>query len=150
MAFDNTDPIQLAALNSEVTEDPIGIGYSAVINNTRAVLEKLNDPAQNVGGETINRPIEELTISEVAGVIDSVEYDALSAYDKEWVKMFITRPLGENLTLYQTKFLALFGPASDTRNAANALRVKNASRAEILFGVNTFISRVDWVTARDF
>lgn len=149
MAFDRTDPADLAALKSEVNTDPIAMGYAPVVEQTALLLDKLNLAANNVGGDTINKPTEELSIPEVAEIIDATEYDALSAYDKVWVEMFINRARETALSDYQGKFLSVFGAGSATRTAALALRAKAASRAEVLFGVNTVISRQDWIAARD-
>jgi len=147
MSFDRTNQAHLTALRSEVFTDPIGMGYVAN-GPTAALLDLLNNPSKNVGGQTINRPVDELQIPELSAVIDPTEYSALSAYDKEWVKMFITRPSDEQLKMYQAKILQLFNAQSTTRAAFLALRVKAASRAEILFGVNTVISGPDWFMAR--
>lgn len=148
MAFDRTNATHLAALKAEVNDDPTGMSYDPT-GPTAALLSKLNDPAENVGDDTINRPTEELDIPDVAGAIDAAEYAALSDYDQAWVRMFINRPVEEMLRPYQPKFLSLFGGGSTTRTAVLALREKDASRAEVLFGVNTVIGRDDWFAARD-
>ena len=148
MAFNINNPADLLALKNEIGLDPIGQDYAAAQGGTKIILDKLNVSGQNVGGETINRPVEELDIPDIAAVIDEAEYAALSEYDKEWVKMFIARPADEVLKPYQSKFATIFA-ASTTLTAALALRSKQASRAEVLFGVNTDISRQDWFAARD-
>lgn len=148
MAFDRNNFTDLTALKSEVLNDPVGVGYAASINVTSELLSLLNDPASNPGNETVSIPVEELDITDISAVIDPSEYDALSAYNKEWVKMFINRPKDEGLRSYQTKFLAIFGQGTVTRSAVIALRAKKASRAEVLFGVNTVISRDDLIRAR--
>jgi len=149
MAFDRTDAADLAALKSEVTNDPTGMDYAAVSGQTKPLLELLNDPDKNISNDTINRPTEELDIPDIAAVIDEDEFAALSEYDKVWVTMFINRPAEEMLKPFQSKFLEVFPNGSTTRTAALALREKDASRAEVLFGVNTVISREDWFAARD-
>ena len=152
MAFDRDNPTDLATLKNEVSGDPAAMDYAGKAaggQNTDDLLRMLNTASENVGGENINRPTEELDIPDLAEVIDSSEYAALSEYDKEWVKMFIDRPAAELLKPYQAKFLAIFGAGSATRTAALALRSKPATRAEVLFGVNTVISRQDWFAARD-
>lgn len=149
MSFDRQNTAHLAALKAEVFDDPTGMGYDPT-GGTDALLALLNKPENNVGGESINRPTEELDIPDIAAVIDSAEFAALSAYDQQWVIMFINRPAEEMLRPYQAKFLQLFGAQSATRAAVLALRAKAASRGEILFGVNTMISREDWFAARDY
>jgi hypothetical protein len=149
MAFDKTDPADLLALKNEVNLDPTGQDYASAGGATQPILTLLNDPEANVSNDTINRPTEELDIPDIAEVIDPGEYGALGEYDQEWVKMFINRPAEETLRPYQGKFLSIFGAASATRAAALALRQKDASRAEVLFGVNTVITRADWIAARE-
>ena len=148
MAFSINKPADLLALKTEIATDPISMGY--VPDITRAgVLDRLNDPALNVGGENINKDVEDVDIPEISAVIDSAEFNGLSAYDKEWVRMFINRPVNERITPYKAKLLSIFIAGSVSRNAMLALLPKPASRAEILFGVNTVITRDDWITSRD-
>lgn len=149
MAFNRNNQADLTALKNEVINDPAALGYAAVADVTASLLAKLNDNTLT-GGATVNRDIDVITVTDVAGIIDSGEYDALSAYNKEWVKAFIQQ--GNNATVkdYKDKFLELFPVATSTTGAAaNGLRSKAASRAEILFGADTVITRYDWIAARD-
>jgi hypothetical protein len=147
--FNVKNPAHLTALKTEVTTDPIGQDYASAQGATQGILDKLNIPANNVGGDSINKPTEELDIPDIAGAIDAAEYALLSEYDKRWVDMFINRPVEERLKPYQAKMLSLFTNGSVTRTAILGLRSKPASRAEVLFGVNTVISRDDWIQARE-
>ena len=148
MGFDRTNSADLAALKTEVEANPAGMAY-VTPGPTAPLVAILNDPESNVTNATVQRPTEELDIPEIAGVIDSTEYAALDSYGQRWVQMFIGRAADVVLRPYQSKFLELFGDGSATRTAAIALRTKDASRAEELFGVNTVISREDWIAARD-
>jgi len=49
---------------------------------------------------------------------------------------------------YRDKFISVF-TGTATLTAVSALRPKLATRAEILFGVNTIISKSDWIAARE-
>ena len=140
--------INLVALKSELTTDPTGMGYNTA-GDTNAVLAQLNLPVHNVGGESIDRPTDEIGIFEIAAIIDNVEYAALDEYNKDWVRAFISRGPSEQLKPYQSKFLQVFDSESTTRTAALELRAKLASRAEILFGVNTQITRQNLIDARN-
>ncbi len=144
MAFDQTDPADLAALISEWDDDPLGIGYPAVREETQKMLDLTNKVENNPGGESIDRPTEELDISDIAAVIDTTEYAALEEYNKSWVRMFISRPDDVKLKPYQTKFIQIFPPGTLTLTGALALRPKLATRAEVLWGVNTKITKSDW------
>ncbi len=148
MSFNGENPDHLVELKAEIIGDPIGQDYAAADDVTKDILGKLNDPAQNVGADIVNRPTEDLDIPDIAAVIDEGEYAALSAYDQEWVKMFINRPAEVKLKPYQAKFLALFGSGSATLTATLALRPKPGSRAEKLWGVNSFITRANLIAAR--
>lgn len=139
--FDRTDPADLTALKTEVNTDPLTIGY--VIDPTATLISQLN--AKNY---TVQRAIDDVDIYEVAAVINDAEYDALPAYGKEWVKMFIVQPEGIKTSNYKTKFLELFPNGSVTRTAAIALLDVPGSRAEVLFGYGTVITRDDWAEAR--
>jgi len=149
MAFDNSNSADLTALKNEYVNDPESIGYAAANGTTRAILALLNVAANNTTNATVNRPTDELLISEVAAVIDPTEYAALSEYEKEWVKMFINRENGADIKEYQAMFLAIFANGTTSRTDAIALRVKAASRAEQLFGVNTVITRNDLIKAKE-
>ena len=144
MAFDQTDPADLAELKTE-WENP---RYAAVLGETQNLLDLTNLPENNPGGESINRPTEELDISDIAAVIDTAEYAALAEYNKSWVRMFISRPDDVKLKPYQTKFTQIFPPGTATLTGALALRAKLAGRAEVLWGVNTKITRSDFHEVR--
>lgn len=159
MAFDITSPADLALLRSEEADDPIGMGYKKMVKPTGTpprhngdmgdLLRRFNNPSMNVGGETANRQVEELDISDIAAVIDATEYNVLSDYDQEWVKMFINRPEDSPLKPYRDKFLQLFAGGSVTRVAVLALRSRLASRVEVLFEVNTVITPGDWIAVEN-
>lgn len=147
--FDRTDPADLLALQQEVAVDPIGQGY-AQAEGTADLLARLNDPARNQQPTNIQQPVSVLSVPAVAAVIDPGEYDALGAYNRAWVEMLIGRPATEPLEPYVGKFLAVFPPGSTTRTAVVNLLARPASRAEVLFGIDTVISRDDWFAARDY
>jgi hypothetical protein len=146
--FDVTDPADLLALKTEVNTDPSGMGYIPTSTDI-GVLSLINDPENNVGGESINKEVEDLQIPELAEVIDETEYAELDVYDTAWCKMFIERQPDEGILQFQGKLFSIFDVASTTRANFLALLPKLATRGEVLFGVNTIISSSDWTTARD-
>ncbi len=148
MAFDIENATHRADLKTEVADDPNAQGYAtALAISTQTFLALLTDPDLNVGGGTINRPTEELDVPEIAGVIADADYDALSAFGKIWVEMFINQAADVKLKPFQAKFQALFS-GTGTLTAALALRAKPSSRLEDLFGVNSTISRKQWIRVR--
>jgi len=143
--FSVDNPANLLALKTEITTDPIGMGYVLAINDdaTYRITRRLNKPNRNVGGESIDRKIRDLTILEVADVIVQADYAGLNAYGKQWIQMFINRPTDESIRSYRVKLRQLFSPTSATFLAIKALLPKPASRAEVLFGLNTIITNSD-------
>lgn len=144
--FDVNDPADLAALKAEFDNDPAALGYAAAAGDTSALLALFNDRSI---AAAVTIPIEDLDIPDIANVIDPVEYGLLNEYDKQWVIQFINRPASETLAPYQAKFLSVFPGGSTTRTAAIALLNATGSRAEVLFGLGTVITRTDWIAARD-
>ena len=71
MSFDQSNPAHLLELKTEVETDPISMGYAAVADQTQPLLKLLNDPANNVGGETSTTL---LTSEVLLQVIDVSEY----------------------------------------------------------------------------
>ncbi len=150
MAFDVTNPSDLAALKDEVILDPVGVGYD-VNGPTRDIVFLLNDADSNPTSATVTKPVEDLQISDVAFAIVTTEYGGLDEYYKEWVKSFIAMDEDAELAPHVSMFLKVFtnGNAPQTRAAITAARQKDASRAEELFGVNTVLTEEDWFAARD-
>ena len=148
MAFDRNDSANLAALKSEVLTDPIGMGYAPVVENTSQLLKLLNDPANNVGGETVD---EELTAEILLDVIDTSELGSnqVDAGELEWLKMVFHYALqGYDIEKYRAKITGIFQQNSATNQAIDALQ-RSLSRAEVLFGPGTVLGREDWFAARD-
>jgi hypothetical protein len=147
MAFDRTDPADLAALKTEVTTDPIAMGYDPT-GATTLILKLLNDPAVNVGGETAARPFD------VAAMLDALDPTELDAQQTTvgtdgYVQALISSSLGGvDIEPYRAKFRALFAANSATVLALDA-QTAALSRGEVLFGQGTTITRDDWIAARD-
>ena len=144
MAFNRNNQADLTALKTEVETDPAARGYAAAVDIT-ALVTLLNATDT---GSTINRDIENIGVADIAAIIDGGEYAALDEYNKEWVKSFINQDNSTPIRLYKDKFLSVFGAGTTTRTAAQALLSVDASRAEVLFGAGTVLSRRDWIDAR--
>ena len=142
---ERNDPADLQALKDEVNNDPAGRGYAAVLENIDELVALINEDI----GASFTIDIEDLNVSEVAEAVDVTEYGSLAEYDKEWIKMLINKDEEVMLMPYRSKFLSVFPGGGDTRTAVVALLNRSGSRAEVLFGINTEISRQDWIAARD-
>lgn len=146
MAFDRTDPTDLATLKNEVNTDPIGMGYDPV-GPTQQILKLLNDPVNNVGGETAARPFD---VSAMLDALDPTEFDAQQTKlgAPNFVHTLVELGAYDDISPYKTKFRSMFAANSATVVALDAQTV-SLSRAEVLFGQGTVISREDWLAARD-
>jgi hypothetical protein len=150
MAFDRNDPADLAALKSEVETDPIGMGYAAQLSNTAQLLKLLNEPANNVGGETGNR------VFDYAALLDALDPNELDAQQTEGgagdyiVALMALSGAGrvQDLEPWKQKFRGMFSANGATVTALDA-QTSPLSRAEVLFGQGTIITREDWFAARD-
>lgn len=151
MGFDRTKAADLAALKSEVNTDPLGMGYAAVIGNTLAVLNLLNDPANNV--ET-PKPTGAAAIS-ANRLLELIYPEAISSQDQFKLQLVFegSSGLDADVSNFRTQIAGL----STALNNAIQAEVRDLSRAEVLFGgvdangvyetVN--INRDDWIAARE-
>ena len=148
MAFDRTNPADLTALKTEVETDPIGMGYSTVVDQTNQLLKLLNEPANNVGGETTNA---ELTAEKLLDVIDVAEFSGnqVDQGERDWLNMVFNFSLSGNQSIeqYRATIKSVFPNNGPTNTAIDSLS-RALSRAEVLFGAGTFITRDDWIAAR--
>ena len=151
MAFDVTNPTDLAALKSEVNTDPIGMGYDPA-GPTQAILDLLNDPENNVGNETTGAPLTTRALWEISAdnSDDLTPHGNFSVGDQFVVQQLfeISSGPGDDLSWARTKLRALF-PANDGFVTDLDALIRTLNRAEVLFGEGTAISRTDWITARD-
>lgn len=146
MAFDRTNSTHLAALKNEVNTDPISMGYDPT-GPTRTILKLLNDPANNIGGEIVTRPFDVLAMIDA---LEPADYDAPQTVvgAATYVHTLVELGAYNSIEPYKAKFRGLFAANSDTVTALDAQTIA-ISRAEVLFGQGTEISREDWTTARD-
>ena len=151
MSFNVNDPADLLALKTEVTTDPLGLGYDLNANVTQ-IAEVIN--AKDF---TVSKP--KISAALVRSTCTYEAYNNLAIDEQEWLR-WITGSSGfedENLPVTDDLKLQLtnsssFWAAGD-RTAMNAAMLAlievPGSRAEVLFGYGTAISTSDWTTARD-
>ncbi len=157
MSFDRTDPTDLLALKTEVNDDPAGLGYAAVVASTGELLALLNAKTAT----TVQKP--KISSALIRSEITFDAYDTLSIDEQEWIR-WVTGSNGfeeENLTVSVDLRLQLTGNGDPTDSfwatahrsamvaAMTAILDVPGSRAELLFGFGTRISRDDWIAARD-
>ena len=144
MAFDRTDAADLLALKTEVTTDPIAMGYPQN-GVTALVLKLLNDAESNVGGDTIARPFDVFAMMDA---LDPSDYDSpqTATGAPNYVHTLVELAAFSDIEPYRTKFRGIFAANSATVVALDA-QVRAISRAEVLFGAGTTITRDDWIAA---
>ncbi len=162
MSFDTNDPADLLALKTEVNTDPLTLGYDPV-GPTQDILDLLN--AKNF---TVSKPKISPAGVRTAATFDA--YNTLSIDEQEWIRwvtgsngveednLLVTTDLRLQLTSTDPAGNEQNGGADSIWNVSNraamnsamlALIVVPGSRAEVLFGFDTAISRNDWLAARD-
>lgn len=149
MAFDRTNQADLNALKTEVETDPISMGYNPT-GGTQPLLNLLNDPSNNVGGETT---AETLTVDGLLDAIASSPDDAsVDAQFSDGLQLFIGKLLNRDLETDIEQYRAAIQSSMQVNNPIRVFmeaQTRALSRAEVLFGVDTVISREDWFAARD-
>ena len=129
------DPAKVAALGSELVNDPLGLGYT--VHNQPDWQNEVNAAADLALITTENRPVdvETLSASQLFEAIDATEWTARTAEQKDDIRLVLG--LGDNIQI---------SPGTKARNilqnaltgATNSLATlatlgsKNISRAEEL------------------
>lgn len=157
MGFDNTDATDLAELKSEVAADPTALGYAAVVAETDKLLALINDPNDQT---LLEKP--GIDPASVRSQTTYEAYNDLSIDEQEWIRWMTganAAANGSSLKVTTDLKARLTGPGNEsiwsaaTRDEMNAAMLAiidvPASRAEILWGFGTTISRADWFAARD-
>ncbi len=152
MAFDKNDPADLAALKSEEADDPIGMDYAGAGTNDRKILALFNEADKNVQDPvpttgvtlTVEVLFDEMVAEEFGGnQVDQGEMMWITA-----ILNFLPVEPDKDIEKWKAKIIALLPNNSLTEENIDAL-LRDMSRAEVLFGVDTFITQNDWVAARD-
>lgn len=142
MAFDRTDPADLAALKTEVTTDPIGMGYNLNGSATRVVF-LLNDSASNKSPSPVERPFDKTAMLDA---LDPTELDAQQTEAGAGDYINALMAYDGDIGPYKDKFGSMFADNSATFVALDSQTIL-LSRAEVLFGQGTNISENDLATA---
>ena len=155
MAFDRTDSADLAALQSEVNTDPLAIGYDPN-GPTQDLLDLLNAKNYTVSKPKISQALVRSTCTYDA-------YNNLAIDEQEWIQWMtgsngsddetlpVTADLRQQLAGDPTATGSIWAVADRTAMNAAMLALIDVpgSRAEVLFGYGTNITRADWLAARD-
>lgn len=155
MAFDRTDPADLAALKSEVNTDPDGLGYNPADTNA-GVIEPINLARVAYVQQKPN-----VASSAIRGGTTYDAYDGLAIDEQEWLRWMTGSNGGgeENMPVTADLRLRLLGDGgtsiwavadrTEMESVMSGIFSRDGSRAEDLWGIDTFISEQDWFAARD-
>lgn len=134
--------IDLAALKAEVQNDPASMGY--VKSDNHDIRVKINDPALNSGSETGAKPI---TVMMLMKHLDRAEALALSPAERWYVERVCGWPPETDITQLRAVIVGIFGGQSSTAQGV-AGEIKPLSRAEVLWGEGTVVTRDHLIAAR--
>lgn len=127
----------MAALTSEITNDPLGLGYGSVGGqNPQATADLLNTSPEPIAAgsqEQIFRSRTETHLV-VAG-IDRAEHAALTQGARDYLSViFANNYVATGNANLRTQVSQAYPAAGPSRAAMSAAAQKNASRAEALWG----------------
>lgn len=140
--------IQLAALATELSTDPVGLGYSQAPN--------VNDPADAELLNTVGLSGEEVDVGVIDGqelskAVVMSEYVALSDVERQGWTVILSAGDGQ-VDVDDQRVIdqigAIWGAATTTRANLLGLKTRSASRAEALFGRGVSVGHLDVGKAR--
>jgi len=123
----------LAALKSELLNDPTTLGYAAFISSgvTWQLADLLNAPR---AGISVFRS--SIKTWEVIANTVKAEYDSLPAGDKQLYGILVSSgEIDATNAAIRAMFASIFGASTTTRTQLGAMASRQGSRAEQLFGV---------------
>lgn len=126
----------MAALTTELNNDPLGLGYSTMLDSPDSIAARMNtspEPIVVANQEQIYR--DRIESSELTKGIVLSEFTALTAANREYCMMvFGTQWVRTGDANLRTQLAAIFGAATTSRANLIAAAQKNASRSEALWG----------------
>jgi hypothetical protein len=140
----NQTPFTLTKLATELTTDPINMGYGVSGPNPQssvlaALINQTPEPAGVTGGiEQIFKA--KIPTRELLNGWVKADFTAMAAVDRELVQIvFSQEEVDTGNATFRTLMNALF-PTSTTRTNMIAASSRNASRAEALWGDGTTVT----------
>lgn len=163
-------PVNLVALRTELTTDPVALGYAPFVTNRQdaqltAILNWVRDgitvcPVNAVLGATITIRRSDIAVKDVYAAIDVSDYTALPAtptatqlsLERRYLSWLSGLAAMDTIRLLNddgtdgpviANFKAMFAAGTGTLNRLQALATRFGSRAEALFGPGTTVSDFD-------
>jgi len=142
--------LDLAALKTELTNDPLGLGYSGDTDPSNLTTAHADADLMNSLATGRTLPRDTVGSASVLAAVPIAELKALTATDREIFRLYIqTGEIPVNDANVLAAFLDLFGPGTTARTNLAALRNRAASRAEELFGEGVEVFYYDVGQARE-
>ena len=145
MAVVTPGTFSMAALTTEVTTDPKGLGYAGASGNAATIADLMNlapEPIAAGSQEQIYRTRAD-SRDLMAGIVLS-EFVALVQANRDYCLMLFSAPqVNTGDANVRTQLAAIFGGATTSRANMIAAAQKNAARSEALFGDGRKVTAVE-------
>ncbi len=135
MAVVTPGTFTMAALTSEITNDPLGLGYSTLAQNSSAIADRMNtapEPIAVGSQEQIFRNRTETYL--VTSKIDRAEFVALAQGVRDYLTVVFAQAFLQTGDANLRTQLGGAFPVGPSRTAMTAAAQKDATRAEALWG----------------
>lgn len=136
MALVTPGTYSMAALMSEVNNDPKGLGYASQGGNSAAIAALMNtspEPIASGSQEQIYR--NKVAAADLMAAIVLSEFVALTQANRDYCQMLFSAQLvNTGDANVRTQLAAIFASGTTSRTNLIAAAQKNASRAEALWG----------------
>lgn len=138
MAIVTPGTYSMAALMSEVNNDPKGLGYATQAGNADSIAVLMNTSPEPIAAGSQEQIYRSRVASSdlMAGIVLS-EFTALTQANRDYCVMLFSAPfVNTGDANLRTQLGGIFGAATTSRANLMAAAQKNASRSEALFGDN--------------
>ena len=132
--------LQHQQLKTEINTDPTSQAYALALGNYDALVIKLNNRVLSAG--TVAR--EPMETQDLIDSINSTEYNSMTTANATKLQvLFSTARVRIASNAIQSLLGTVFPSGGTTLTAFTALKVRPASRVEVLFGVGTYVDSGD-------
>lgn len=147
--FDLTNQANLDTLKTELVNDPVAMGYN--LSSTSQIYGLINDAEDNPGGETTTAALTvQLLFDAFMDAPSNLDIGGqFTSGDQFVLQSLLSQDLGTDISRYRAQIEAILPNNSTVKNTL-AAQVRALSRAEVLFGADTSISRTDIAAALEF
>lgn len=133
-----SSPFTLAALASEIANDPLSLGYAGKTDPQVAALLNLASGAGSAAGFKNSIPLQQVAQAIVPA--DLLALTSLQLQQLSFIMEFSGGSFDASNANTQTLFGTIFTGKTNTITAFSALAAKTLCRAEVLWGSGTIIS----------